>query len=90
MGCCGQKRRALRATPVPPPPPPPPPVAVLQNPVLLAQTGGSAVVVRGAASGLSYLFAPSGAALEVDGRDVAALLETGRFNVWDAGIAGNT
>ena len=87
MGCCGQKRRALRTTPVPAPAPPPP-VAVLRNPVLVAQTGGSAVVVRGAASGLSYLFAPSGAGLEVDGRDVAALLETGRFLIWDAGLAG--
>jgi hypothetical protein len=84
MSCCGQKRRAVlstRAATVSPP------TVVLQNPVLLTQAGSAAVVVRGPASGQSYLFAPAGSALTVDERDVPALLETGRFHLFNAALA---
>jgi hypothetical protein len=84
MSCCGQKRRALQANR---PPVAAPPAAVLQNPVLLTQAGCAPVVVRGPASGHSYLFAPTGSALTVDERDVPTLLETGRFHLWSATLA---
>jgi hypothetical protein len=62
--------------------PPTPPVRLpprLQSPRRIAFLGDTAVVVRGAASGLSYLFGPRGEALEVDERDVPALVASGWF-----------
>lgn len=76
MSCCGQKRQALRApvraaeTPRPQP--------RLQNPTPIIYLGESTFVVKGAATGLTYLFTRH-EVLKVDERDVPALLATGIF-----------
>ncbi len=80
MSCCGSRRAALRAqftaeAPMPLGPP------VLQAPVALAHAGAGAMLARGAHTGLTYVFAGGGAALEVDGRDAPALLACGLFVV---------
>jgi len=76
MSCCGQKRQALRAPMyettarrLPP---------TLQNPRPITYLGASAFVVKGAATGLTYLFT-HGEALYVDERDVPALIAAGVF-----------
>ena len=74
--CCGQKRQALRTqvyqaeTPRPRP--------TLQNPTPITYLGESTFVAKGAASGLTYLFSAH-EALNVDERDVPALVATGMF-----------
>jgi hypothetical protein len=80
MGCCGQSRQAWREwkttagrTSSPPPP------AVLQNPTILYHLGEYSLVIKGEATGRTYLFAGRDAGLTVDERDVPALLATGWF-----------
>ena len=78
MSCCGSRRAALRAqfqseAPAPLGPP------VLPAPVALAPAAEGATLARGAHTGLTYVFAGDGAALEVDGRDAPALLAGGSF-----------
>ena len=76
MSCCGQKRQALRSpihqaeTPRPTP--------RLQNPTPIAYLGNSTFVVKGAATGLTYLFTRH-EVLSVDERDVPAFVATGIF-----------
>ncbi len=78
MGCCGEKRQALRtlslkqASEIRVP-------TRLQNPVNVMHLGDAAIVVRGAHTGLAYLFGARGEVLQVDERDVAELLATHRF-----------
>src|SRR5262249_35339487 len=71
MSCCGQKRQAPRppayemtARRLPPP---------LLNPRPITYVGGPAFVVKGAATGLTYLFTQS-EPLDVDERDLPALV----------------
>lgn len=52
---------------------------MLQNPTPLIYHGDSAIVARGARTGLTYLFGAGGEALPVDERDVDALIATGSF-----------
>ena len=79
MSCCGQKRAAWRtaasasAAPAAVAPPTP------RNPVRLTHRGDTSTVVRGARTGLTYLFGPGGTTLEVDGADADALLASHRF-----------
>lgn len=74
--CCGQKRQALRTqvhqveTPRPRP--------TVQNPTPITYLGDSSFVAKGAVTGLSYLFSRD-EALNVDERDVSALVATGIF-----------
>jgi hypothetical protein len=80
MSCCGQRRQnwrdwATHATPLPAPPP------ALQNPRVLYHLGDASLLVQGAATGIAYLFGPSGSALEVDERDIATLVASGKFSV---------
>ena len=76
MSCCGQKRQALRTqvyqaeTPRPRP--------VVQNPTPMTYLGESTFVAKGAATGLTYLFSRD-EALNVDERDVPALVATGMW-----------
>lgn len=77
MSCCGQQRAAWRAAQSPAPPAPAAPTP--RDPVRLAHRGASSTVVRGASTGLTYLFGASGSTLEVDGADADALLATRRF-----------
>jgi hypothetical protein len=79
MSCCGQNRQAWRewkpaALPAAAPSPP-----VLQNPVALRHLGTSSLVIKGAITEHTYLFAGQDTTLDVDERDVSALLATGRF-----------
>lgn len=76
MSCCGQKRQALRTQVYQAPAPRPRPA--LQNPTPITYLGDSSFVVKGAASGLTYLFSAR-EALNVDARDVSALIATGLF-----------
>jgi len=79
MSCCGSRRAALRTPPfraVAPVAPEPP---LPQQPVPLASRAEGAIVVRGAVTGLAYLFGAPGSTLDVDGRDAQALLATGLF-----------
>jgi len=79
MSCCGQKRlawRELNKTKVQAAVPPPP---VLQNSVILRHLGTSSLVIKGAITGYTYLFAGHGSGLSVDERDAPALIATGRF-----------
>ena len=50
-----------------------------QNPVLLHHLGASSLVIKGAVTGLTYLFAGHDTSLSVDERDVPALLATRQF-----------
>lgn len=79
MSCCGQHRETLRAASIglAAPPDAPPPAIRYATPVTF--TGDSPIVVRGTRTGLTYLFGPRGQVLEIDGRDVSALVATGRF-----------
>jgi len=77
MSCCGSRRAAWRSVATTPAPAVAPPAP--QNPVRLGHRGSTSTVVRGARSGFTYLFGPSGSTLEVDGADADALLATDRF-----------
>ena len=85
MSCCGQRRQAWRqysgqstasaivqTTEVP--------ETVVKNPVALNHLAEGSLVVKGAATGITYLFGGRGTSLNVDERDVAALLATGTFS----------
>jgi hypothetical protein len=80
MSCCGHKRQALRTqvyqaeTPRPRP--------TVQNPTPIMYLGDSSFVVKGAATGFTYLFARH-EALNVDARDVPALVAMGIFSAAD-------
>jgi hypothetical protein len=76
MSCCGHKRQALRTSTFHIDPRQHPPT--LQKPTLLTYVGGSALVVKGAGSGLTYLFVRD-ETLGVDERDVPMLAATGYF-----------
>lgn len=54
---------------------------VLVNPTRLMYHGDSSTVVSGSHTGLTYLFGAHGKTLEVDGRDIAVLLTSGRFSL---------
>ena len=80
MSCCGSRRAGWRSAAATPSLAAAPPVpATPQNPVRLGHRGSTSTVVRGARSGFTYLFGPSGSTLEVDGADADALLATDRF-----------
>jgi hypothetical protein len=57
---------------------PPRPTPRLQNPTPITYLGHSTFVVKGAATGLTYLFTRH-EALSVDERDVSAFVATGIF-----------
>jgi hypothetical protein len=76
MSCCGQKRQALRTQPYQAPVPRPRPG--LENPTPITYLGEANFVTKGAATGFTYLFARH-EALNVDARDVAALVAMGIF-----------
>jgi len=77
MSCCGQQRAAWRTAHLPAPAAPSAPAP--RDPVRLAHRGESSTVVRGARTGLTYLFGALGSTLEVDGADAEALLATPHF-----------
>jgi hypothetical protein len=80
MSCCGQQRAAWRTATQRTSVPPAAPVAPApRNPVRLAHLGDTSTVVRGAVTGLTYLFGARGSMLEVDGADAEALLASRRF-----------
>lgn len=81
MSCCGGRRAAARAGSISSPSvqTSSAPRAALRHPASLVFTGGGPLVVRGAATGLTYAFPPGGVALPVDGRDVQALMASGAF-----------
>jgi hypothetical protein len=74
MSCCGQNRQALKQHRISVTAEPPPPLSSR-----LKYTGRSEIILRGPASGRSYLFAPEGPAQEIDAADLAALTATGLF-----------
>jgi len=76
MSCCGHKRQALRTPAYQAEAPRPRPR--LQNPTPITYLGESSFVVKGAATGLTYLFTRH-EALNVDERDAPALVATGIF-----------
>jgi len=76
MSCCGQKRQAWRDWNPRSAPASKPATPVLQNPTLLQYVGSSSLVIKGAITGHTYLFAALGTELAVDGRDAPALLAT--------------
>lgn len=76
MSCCGQKRQALRTPVYQAESPRPRPR--LQNPTPITYLGESTFVVKGAETGLTYLFNRH-EALNVDERDVPAFVATGIF-----------
>ena len=78
MSCCGQNRQALRAQSYPAKTPRTP--RRLQNPTPIIYFGESTFVVKGAATGFTYLFTRH-EALNVDERDVPAFISTGIFAV---------
>ena len=81
MSCCGQNRQAWREwnqAKVQAPAPAPP---VLQNPVTVHHLGNASLVIKGAVSGHTYLFAGNNAGLSVDERDVPELLATRQFSL---------
>ncbi|MEZ5316822.1 MAG: hypothetical protein R2752_05425 [Vicinamibacterales bacterium] len=92
MSCCNGRRRAARTAGQrigwPPVPTTPTPTAP-ETPALAARArlryvGDRAIVLRGAGSGLTYLADPEAApSLDVDARDVRALLATGLFDAAD-------
>jgi hypothetical protein len=79
MSCCGQKRQAWREYNTSQFAVAPPPPAELQNPVTVHHLGATSLVMRGAVTGHTYLFAGHDSSLTVDERDVPALLASGRF-----------
>ncbi len=75
MPCCGGKRAALgTAAPMARPMG----VSQVRDPVRLALAVPGSLVVRGSATGLTYAF-QGRIAQNVDARDAALLLRTGRF-----------
>ncbi len=56
-----------------------PPGPALQEPMAVRRLVDGSIVLRGAVSGITYLFGGRGSVLSVDGRDVASLLATGQF-----------
>ncbi|MGQ0645929.1 MAG: hypothetical protein ACT4P7_00070 [Gemmatimonadaceae bacterium] len=81
MSCCGDRRRAAtRSTHQRMAQrPSSSPIAVLRNPVSVGFVAAGPVVVRGATTGLTYAFPAGGGALQVDERDLDALLGSGMF-----------
>jgi hypothetical protein len=79
MSCCGQKRQAWRQWNAPKTHAVQPPPPVLQNPVILRHLGTSSLVIKGAVTDHTYLFAGTDTGLSVDERDAPALIATGRF-----------
>jgi hypothetical protein len=79
MSCCGKKRQALStAGPLRRPAPAPEPADLL-NPQPLRHRSDYSLVVRGPATGQTYLFGGRASALAVDERDVAPMIASGRF-----------
>jgi hypothetical protein len=79
MSCCGQKRQAWREYHAVKVTVLPPPTGALQNAVIVNHLGKTSLVIRGAVTGQTYLFAGGGIGLTVDERDVPALLASGQF-----------
>lgn len=75
MGCCGDRRAALRTTAGPAGPLPAGPTARVEY------LGRTSVRVRGPASGRVYVFTPSRRALAVDAADVPLLLRARSFRL---------
>jgi len=78
MGCCGNKRRALRIA-MSYPPADPPKLPLPENPTVLSYVGDSSIVVKGTFTGQTYLFGPRRERLAVDHRDAPSLLGSGWF-----------
>jgi hypothetical protein len=79
MSCCGQKRQSWREGlgQMPQSRQPSPPA--LQNPRVLYYQASSSLLIKGAATGFTYLFAGRGIGLRVDERDIPAFV---RMNVF--------
>jgi hypothetical protein len=78
MSCCGQHRQALASTTVRRTAPTPA-HTVPSEPIPLGYRGDSPIVVRGAATGTTYLFGARGKTLLVDARDAPTLRASARF-----------
>ncbi|HEU5048415.1 MAG TPA: hypothetical protein VFT64_11310 [Rickettsiales bacterium] len=79
MSCCGQKRQNWQhysQAPVPQPQPP-----EIKNPKLLYYIGETSLVIKGPATGRSYLFASGEEGLLVDENDITLLLEMKLFSL---------
>lgn len=90
MGCCGDRRAALKPSPRPAPAPAPwslprarsaPPPTPDGEPLTLRYLDHAPVRVVGAASGRTYVFSATQAAQSVEGGDAAPLLALGCFRV---------
>ena len=82
MGCCGERRAALRAQPSAPAPPPPRPRPTELDDaggVALEYRGDAPILLRGTASGRLYTFSPTRRVRPVAGRDTEQLLENPLF-----------
>lgn len=80
MSCCGQKRQSWREgfgkmpegrKPTPP---------QLQNPKILYYQERSSLLIKGKATGFTYLFSGRGIGLQVDERDIPAFLRMNIFH----------
>ncbi len=56
------------------------PEPVIQNPVPVYHLAEGSLVVKGAVTGITYLFGGRATSLNVDERDVPALLASGAFS----------
>lgn len=87
MGCCGEKRAALRKEPLPPqapavrpaPGPAPPVVQAGRQHVAIRYLERSPILVRGPVTGREYTFSGAHPDQAVDTRDAPALLKTRFF-----------
>jgi hypothetical protein len=81
MSCCGQKRQAWREYSTAKVSATAPPPAALQNVVTVHHLGNTSLVILGAVTGHTYLFAGHDTSLTVDERDVPALMATRQFSI---------
>jgi hypothetical protein len=83
MGCCGEKRAALRAQPsvthALPPPHLPPPLDDDPSGVAVEYRGDAPVLLRGTTSGRLYTFSPARRVRLVAGPDTRQLLRSPFF-----------
>lgn len=75
MSCCGGRRRAARTPGSPSQAPRTPPPRAPASAVPVRYTGGHPIVLRGSATGRTYLF-DAGAEVPVDARDLPGLPAT--------------
>lgn len=74
MSCCGKNRQALKSTRLSVTAEAPPPVSTR-----VTYTGARSLMLRGPATGRTYLFAVDHPQEDVDPRDLPAILATGLF-----------